>query len=116
MTALRKDDGGVRGIVARDVVRRLVSRTIVRQLGEAVKVATAPFQYALSIRAGCQCVAHVLKAVTEADPQCDRAEGGELALLVRMLYGQPSIYLWEGEGGTVHDIHEGEGGEQGKTH
>ena len=39
MTALRKDDGGVRGIVAGDVVRRLVSRTMARQLGEAVKVA-----------------------------------------------------------------------------
>ena len=68
MTALRKDDGGVRGIVAGDVVRRLVSRTVVRQLGEVVKVATAPFQYALSTRAGCECVAHVLQAVTEADP------------------------------------------------
>ena len=51
MTALRKDVGGVRGIVG-DVVRRLISRTMVRQLGEAVKVAIAPFQYALSTRAG----------------------------------------------------------------
>ena len=60
MTALRKDDGCVRGIVAGDVVRRLLSRTMARQLGEAVKVATAPFQHALSTRAGCECVAHVL--------------------------------------------------------
>ena len=28
MTALSKDDGGVRGIVTGDVVRRLVARTI----------------------------------------------------------------------------------------
>ena len=39
-----------------------------RQLGEAVKVATAPFQVALSTRAGCDYVAHALQAVTEADP------------------------------------------------
>ena len=32
---------------------------------------------------------------------------------MRMFHGEPSIYLWEGEGGTVHDIHQGEGGEQG---
>ena len=30
MTALRIDDDGVRGIVAVDVVRRLVSRTVAR--------------------------------------------------------------------------------------
>ena len=119
------------------MVRRLVSRTMARQLGEAVRVATAPFQYALSTRAGCECVAHVLQAVTEADPSATvlsmdgisvfdsisreamlrglcRADGGESALpFVRMFYGEPSIYLWEGEGGTVHDIHQGEGGEQG---
>ena len=47
---LSKDDGGVRGIVAGDVVRRLVARTIAQQLGPAVKAATAPYQYALSTR------------------------------------------------------------------
>ena len=35
MTALMKDDGGVRDIVAGDMVRRLVARTISRQLGPA---------------------------------------------------------------------------------
>ena len=38
LTALSKDDGGVRGIVARDV-----ARTMARQLSEAVEAATAPF-------------------------------------------------------------------------
>ena len=36
MTALRKDNGGVRGIVAGDVVRRLVARTMARQMSEVV--------------------------------------------------------------------------------
>ena len=50
MTALRKPDGGVRGIVAEDVIRRWVSRTIAQQIGKAVERATAPEQYALSTR------------------------------------------------------------------
>ena len=52
MTALRKANGGVRGIVVGDVVRRLVARPMVQQLGPQVESATAPFQYALSTRAG----------------------------------------------------------------
>ena len=35
MTALKKSDGGVRGIVAGDVVRRLFARTMSQQLGPA---------------------------------------------------------------------------------
>ena len=48
MTALRKADGGVRGIVAGDVIRRLVARTISQQLSQTVEPTTVPFQYALS--------------------------------------------------------------------
>ena len=54
LTALSKPDGGVRGIVAGDVIRRLVARTMAQQLQKAVEVATAPFQYALSTKAGCE--------------------------------------------------------------
>ena len=60
MTALQKPGGGVKGIVAGDVVRRLVARTIAQQVGKAVEGATAPFQYALAARAGgehCPCSA-----------------------------------------------------------
>ena len=69
LTALQKPGGGVRGIVAGDVIRRLVARTVAQQLGKAVAHATAPFQYALSTRAGCECVAHALQAVSELDPE-----------------------------------------------
>ena len=67
MTALRKKDGGVRGIVAGEVIRRLVARTITQQLNSAAAAATAPFQYALTTRAGCECVSHVLQAIYELD-------------------------------------------------
>ena len=68
LTALRKPDGGIRGIVASDVVRRLVSRTITQQLSDAALAATSPFQYALSTRAGCECISHALQSLSELDP------------------------------------------------
>ena len=37
----------------------------------------------------------------------------EAILFVRMFYGQPSLYIWEDDEGTVHEIHQAEGGEQG---
>ena len=67
LTALRKADGGIRGIVANDVVRRLVSRTITQQFSDAALAATSPFQYALSTRAGCECISHALQSLTELD-------------------------------------------------
>ena len=45
MTALSKPDGGVRGIVVGDILRRLVSRTIAKQISKKVEETTAPFQY-----------------------------------------------------------------------
>ena len=47
MMAVQKPDGGVRGIVAGEVLRRLVSRTIAQQIMPAVERFTSPFQYAL---------------------------------------------------------------------
>ena len=47
---------------------RMTARTIAQQVGPAVKAATAPFQYALSTRADCECIAHALQAVCELDP------------------------------------------------
>ena len=55
LTALQKPDGGVRGIVAGDVVRRLVARSMSQQMMEAVQGATTPVQYVLATRAGCEC-------------------------------------------------------------
>ena len=135
LTALTKPDGGVRGIVAGDVIRRLVARTMAQQMAETVERATAPHQYALSTRAGCECVAHVLQGLTELDPETTVTsldgigafdtisreamlrglqQADDTALpFVSMFYGSPSEYLWEDNEGTVHRIPQGEGGEQG---
>ena len=137
LTALRKADGGVRGIVAGDVVRRLVARTMSQQLMDAVQQATAPFQYAMATKAGCECISHVLQALTELNPNAtilsvdgmsafdmmsrkamlqglSNIERGRAALpFVSMFFGAPSQYLWEDDSDTVHTIDQGEGGEQG---
>ena len=122
ITALQKPNGGVRGIVVGDTLRRLVARTIAQQLSVAVEAATAPFQYALSTRAGKECVAHALQSLTEENPTTTvvsidgigafdlvsrkamlqalmSIESGSAAIpFVRMFYGQASTYLWEDHG------------------
>ena len=40
-----------------------------QQLSPAVERATSPFQYAMTTRAGCECVAHALQGLTEIDPE-----------------------------------------------
>ena len=137
MTALSKPDGGVRGIVVGDIVRRLVARTISKQIAKKVEETTAPFQYALTTKAGCECVAHILQTLTDSNHETTiisidgvgaydlisrhamlegvlRMENGDQILpFVRMFYGSPSTYLWEDEMGVVQHIPQGEGGEQG---
>ena len=56
LTALQKPTGGVRGIVAGEMLRRNV-----------VERATAPVQYLMSTRAGTECV--TLQALSELDPR-----------------------------------------------
>ena len=68
LTALSKPDGGVRGIVVGDILRRMVARTLAKQISKKVEEATAPFQYALSTKAGCECVAHILQSLTDLSP------------------------------------------------
>ena len=41
-------------------------------------------------------------------------EGGDALLpFMSQFYGSPSTYLWEDDEGVVHEIPQGEGGEQG---
>ena len=138
LTALSKPDGGVRGIVVGDILRRMVARTLAKQISKKVEEATAPFQYALSTKAGCECVAHILQSLTDLSPEVTitsidgvgaydlisrnamlegllRMEGGDQILpFVRMFYSNPSTYLWEDELGVTQHIAQGEGGEQGE--
>ena len=64
---MQKPNGRVRGLVMGDVLRRLVSRTLAQQMAQHFQDACSPFQYALSTRAGTECLARLLRAATEAD-------------------------------------------------
>ena len=75
MTALTKPNGGVRGIATRGSLRRLVARTFAKQFSKVFETECAPFQYALSTRAGTDCVGHMLRAATDAKPT-DHLERG----------------------------------------
>ena len=71
MTALMKKDGGVRGIATGTTFRRLVARTLARQNMREVEKTCTPFQFALSTRAGTDCVAHAVRATTDLGPTHD---------------------------------------------
>ena len=43
--------------------RRLVARTFAQQLNPAIEQATFPFQFALTTKSGCECVAHIAQAL-----------------------------------------------------
>ena len=133
LIALRKPDGGVRGIVVGEILRRLIARSIAKQMAKSVEAATAPFQYALSTKAGCECVAHILQTLTDLDGKAtvlsidgigtndvisrstmlvgllntDRRDG--ILPLVWCFHGSPSTHLWEDEVGMSHEIAQGEG-------
>ena len=137
VTALQKPNGGVRRIVVGDVVRRLVAKTMAKQFMTRFEAATKPFKYALATRAGSDSIAHAVQVVTDMDPRAtvwsingvgafdlisrrammcavQRMPDGETILpFVLQFYGHPSTHLWEDEEGVVHEIPQGEGGEQG---
>ena len=90
-----------------------------------------------STKAGCECVAHALQGLTDLDPEATvlsidgisaydfiswramltalaNVDKGEQVLpFVRLFSGASSVYWWEDNFGTVHEVEQGEGGEQG---
>ena len=46
-----------------------MARTIAKQVSKQAEAATVPFQYALSTKAWCECVAHILQTLTDLDPE-----------------------------------------------
>ena len=127
----------MRGIATGIVLRRLVARTIAQQYAERVLQATSPFQYALSTRAGVDCVALMAKLLTDMDEDTTIAsldgvgaydhvsracfleelssnpELEPILPFVRLWYSRPSTYTWRDEAGQVHQIPQAEGVEQG---
>ena len=134
-TALRKPNGGVRGIATGDVFRRLVSRALAKAFSGELDEATRPFQFALQTRAGTDSLAAMLRAAVELDPRATvvsldgrsaydtisratilaklRNTVPSLLPFTRAMYARTSTYLWWDDEGRVHDIAQAEGVEQG---
>jgi len=137
LTALKKDNGRVRGIVAGAILRRLVCKTVAKQHAENFLKATSPFQFALQTKAGIEALAHMLRVLAESDEEIvvlsldgigafdhvTRAtfmkklhsipELQELLPLTTALYGSDSRFIWTDDEGIAHIIIQAEGGEQG---
>ena len=126
LTALSKTDGGVRGIATGCSLRRLVARTLTKQFAEEFERECAPFQYALSTRAGTDCVGHMLRAACDADgwatvlsvdgigaydhvlrsAMLERLRRMPKARTIlpfaRLSYASSPVYSWWDENGEVH--------------
>ena len=137
MVALLKPSGGIRALVMGDVFRRLVSRTLAQQFSTPLQEACAPYQYALSTRAGAEALERALRVATDMSTSTTvvSVDGvgaydhisrkcmfdGLLASpalvplvpLVRLFYGGDSEYLFYDASGAAHAVLQSEGGEQG---
>lgn len=139
LTALQKPQprGGIRGIATGDSLRRLVARTLAQTYGAEIESACAPFQFALSTRAGTDCVGHFLRAATDCDEDLvvvsldgigaydhirrssmlgklrELPQAQAMLPFVLLFYGDASTYTWFDSQGEPHEISQGEGGEQG---
>ena len=69
MVALTKPSGGVRALVMGDERASWLARTLAQQLHEEFQSACAPFQYALSTKAGAEALVRAIRASTESDPR-----------------------------------------------
>ena len=137
MNALPETGEGVPGIATGTSFRRLVAKTLARQFMEQEESTRAPFQFALSTRAGTDCVGHAIRVVTERQPDMtvlsidgisaydhvyrssmmskllDVPGLQKLLPFVRKAYSQPSRYAWEDREDERHWIWQHESGEQG---
>ena len=104
-----------------------------KKIAKKVEAATAPFQYALKTKAGCECVVHVLQTLTDTDPDATvmsidgvgaydlisrnamlegllRMKGGDQILLfVRCFLRQP-IHIFLGRRDGCHSEYSTRGG------
>ena len=137
VTTLRKPDGGIRGIVVGDSIRRLIARTIAQQISKQVEEATAPHQHALQTKSECECVLHMVQMLTELNPRQtvvsvdgigafglvsrnamlhglgNMTDGVRVLPFVRLSYSAPSTHVWEDELEDPQLIPQVEGGERG---
>ena len=113
-----------------------MAETLARQFGRIVEQECAPFQFALSTRAGTDCVGHAIRAMTDLNSRATVVFDGigandhvlrssmlgkllevprlrALIPFVRTACAQPTSYEWEDQHGSRHQIWQHEGGEQG---
>ena len=107
MTALRKPDGGVEGIIVGDVIRRLIGKAV---LGAS---ALPMFCKACAANGDLYRGERFRPNIARCHVGCiERGGRRRCSSVVRMFCGASSSYLWEDTGGVVHTISQGEGGEQ----
>ena len=136
LTALRKPDGGVRGIATGDAFRRLVARTLAKQWAPTIDQATRPFQFAMQSRAGTDALVLNVRAALDTRENavivpldgCSAYDSISRASFLAKLRevapqllpfafffffnGQASAYCWW-DAANLREIRQGEGCEQG---
>ena len=126
----------VRGLAVGDLCRRLVAKTLGQQHQAEFESQTAPFQFGIASKGGVDAAVHLLQRTLEQNHQrcltqvdgvsaydhinranmlrelrnCPTAH--PLLPFVMLAYGRQSTYRWTDENGVVHEIVQGEGGEQ----
>lgn len=140
LTVLLKPNGRVRGIAAGDAFRRLVTRGVARQKQDVLRNLVAPVNFGLCHRAGTDALVHLVQFLLEepaGDSQRvllsvdgvgafdhvnrarffeqlrDNASLHDLMPFVKQWYNGPTRLSWQDGTGTVHEILQGDGGEQG---
>ena len=136
-TALVKAGGKIRGTSARDSFPRLVARTLAQQFAQEFCDATSPYNFELASHSGREAIVHVIRALTDENPDLvltkidgigafdhalrpSKLEGllrlptaHRLLPHMRTLSGTPGHHAWIDDAALLHDIRQGEGGEQG---
>ena len=129
LVAMRKPNGGTRGLVVGDSLRPVVAGTLAQQFAAHFQRACLPHQHALKARAGSEALVHVLQARTQLDSRLrlvsvDVTAAYDLISRQAMLQALrrtpeasallPFMRLWYARAGPeVHRISHAEGGEQG---
>ena len=114
-----------------------MGRTLAQQFHDEFEEATSPHQFGIASKSGTDAAVHLLRSMTDLDPRATITQidgigafdhirratmlsavsnlptGHCLIPYLLLAYGGQSVYLWEDEEGAVHEVHQGEGGEQG---
>lgn len=133
LVAFQKPNGGVRGLVIGDVLRRVVSRCIAQLFAGPIHTACSPHQFALSTRSGTGAVIHAHTTATGHDDRnailsiagigaydnisrSSMLEGlhrtpptNRCLPFVRLWYTTESEYVWHDANGQHHSVTQAEG-------